>query len=151
MEIQLSTHFTLAEIIASDYAARQGFDNTPTPEILAHLKLLCLNLLERERQFFNLPIIVTSGYRSLVVNTGIGGASKSQHMTGDACDHHVLNMSDEDVVRKLYYSQIPYDQLILEFPPNGWVHISRSNKPRRQTLIATRGTDGKTVYEPYMG
>jgi zinc D-Ala-D-Ala carboxypeptidase len=151
MEIQLSPHFSLREMIRSDYAIRHKIENTPDAEIVLQLKLLCRDVLENLRLFLGgLPVIVTSGYRSPMVNLAIGGALTSQHMRGQAADFSVLGMENAEVVRRLTDSPVIYDQLILEFPPDGWVHISRADRPRRQVLIAMHGAGG-TVYEPWPG
>ncbi len=149
MSTRLSAHFTLKEMVSSEYALRHGIDNMPDEDTVEQLRLLCAQILEAERMLFGgAPVQVTSGYRSPMVNLGIGGARKSQHVKGQAADHHVHGVEDEEVVRLVAQSAIPFDQLILEFPPDGWVHISRSERPRRQVLIARPGPHG-TVYDPY--
>jgi hypothetical protein len=149
--MNLSEHFTLGELTSSDHAKRHGIDNTPTPEIIENLKRLCVDVLEPMRALLGSAVYPTSGYRSPLVNLGIGGSSTSQHMRGEAADFHVHGYTDEDVARAVMTSAVPFDQLILEFPPDGWVHISCSHHPRHQVLIATRGRDGRTSYSPWQG
>lgn len=72
--MQLTPHFTLAELTASTTAQRLGLDNTPSAAIVQRLGDLA-KILERVRQYLGKPIIVTSGYRSLAVNKAVGGGA----------------------------------------------------------------------------
>lgn len=65
--MQLTQHFTLAELTASSKARQLGLDNTPPPEILPRLALTA-EMLERIRSTLRVPVIVTSGYRSQAVH-----------------------------------------------------------------------------------
>lgn len=42
--------------------------------------------LDRAREFYGHPIIITSGYRDPERNTSVGGVSDSAHCTGQAVD-----------------------------------------------------------------
>ena len=53
--------------------------------------------LQTLRQFCGSSIAINSGYRCPTYNAKIGGASKSQHMTGNASDIVISNMSDDEV------------------------------------------------------
>ena len=134
----ISPHFTLDEMIVSQFAARDGLDNTPPPEARANLQLLCC-ALEQVRALFDAPIIVSSGYRSEQVNRVIGGASNSQHIQGLAADFTVIEVSPRETVRRISESAVPFDQLILEF--DRWVHLSVTrDTPRRQVLTIRNGS-----------
>lgn len=134
----ISPHFTLDEMIVSQFAARDGLDNTPPPEAKANLQLLCC-ALEQVRALFDAPIIVSSGYRSEQVNRVIGGASNSQHIQGLAADFTVIEVSPRETVRRISESAVPFDQLILEF--DRWVHLSVTRgTPRRQVLSIRKGS-----------
>lgn len=134
----ITPHFTLDEMIVSQLAARDGFDNTPPPEARANLHLLCC-ALEQVRALFDAPIIVSSGYRSEQVNRVIGGAANSQHIQGLAADFTVIEVSPRETVRRISESAVPFDQLILEF--DRWVHLSVARAtPRRQVLTIRKGS-----------
>ena len=50
----LTPHFTLAEFVRSGVAIRHNIANTPTPNAINNLRLLCENVLEplrRQTQF----------------------------------------------------------------------------------------------------
>ncbi|WP_085674870.1 MULTISPECIES: D-Ala-D-Ala carboxypeptidase family metallohydrolase [unclassified Pseudomonas] len=136
--MQITPHFTLKELTASQTAARDGLDNTPSPEVVANLRLLC-QALEQVRALFASPVIISSGYRSPAVNARVGGVRNSQHISGLAADFMVLGVNNREVVRRVSESDVPFDQLILEF--DSWVHLSVSAAaPRREVLTIRKGT-----------
>lgn len=142
--MQLSPHFSLAEMTFSQTATRYGLDNTPSPVVIANLQNLCINLLEPLRKITG-PIRVSSGYRSSLVNSRVGGAANSEHLYGQAADITVPGMSNYDLAC-LIRDQFQFDQVILEF--NSWVHVSLRMIPsanRKMPLTAIK-RDGKTVY-----
>lgn len=135
--MKLSDHFTLAEMTASQVAARQGIDNTPGPEALANLHRLAV-VLERIRARLERPVIVLSGYRSPDLNRAVGGARRSAHLTGSAADIICPAFGKPmDVFESIRASGVVYDQLIAEYPgrPDGWVHIAIADHARHQALV----------------
>lgn len=133
----LSPHFTLAEMTGSQVAARRGLDNEPGPAELAALKRTALGLEAVRIRLGGAPIHISSGYRSPEVNRAVGGSATSQHMRGEAADFTAPGFgTPRQVVDALAESDVPYDQLILEF--GRWVHISFSATPRRMALHIDR-------------
>lgn len=134
--MQLSPHFTLEELTASDTASRNGWDNTPSSVELANLKRLAV-LLESIRTIIGHPIHINSGYRSKQVNDAVGSKDSSQHRLGCAADIKVTGMTPDQVCKKILASGQQFDQLIREF--DSWTHISvtsyEQDKPRHQALI----------------
>lgn len=129
-------YFTLNELTASSTAKRKGIDNTPDATVRANLTALVANILDPLREAYGKPIVVSSGYRSPKLNRAVGGAAKSQHVTGQAADIHTL--SDTPVDNKKLFDliqslKLPFDQLINEYNFN-WVHVSYSPRNRRQVL-----------------
>lgn len=136
--MNLSPHFTLAEMTKSQTATRKGIHNQPGPHAIAALKALCENVLEPIRKHFDRPVIVTSGYRSPVVNKAIGGSATSQHCFGEAADFTVPGVSNFDLCQWIMRN-LKYDQLIYEYGESGWVHCSyRVGRLRSQELTITR-------------
>jgi zinc D-Ala-D-Ala carboxypeptidase len=130
--MQLTQHFTLAELTRSDTATRLGIDNVPPPEIVPRLVLLA-ELLERIRATLNCPVIVTSGYRCEQLNAAIGGVTSSDHSRGHAADIAAPAFGTPSQVATLLaplVSTLGIGQLILEGfrRPGGrrseWVHVS---------------------------
>jgi len=134
----ITPHFTLSEMTVSQTAARAGLDNTPSPEVISNLRLLC-QALEHVRALFASPVIISSGYRSPTVNARVGGARNSQHISGLAADFTVIGIANREVIRRVSESVVAFDQLILEF--DNWVHLSVSaTAPRREVLTIRKGT-----------
>jgi hypothetical protein len=140
--MNLTQHFTLAEMTFSDTALRHGIDNTPGPAALGELQKTA-QLLEHVRSILGgVPIRVTSGFRCLAVNRQIGSQDSSAHVLGMAADIQVPDYGPPlKVARELasYAEMLDFDQLIHEF--GAWVHIGRRASPRRMLLtIDASGT-----------
>lgn len=143
--VRVGRHFSLAEMLRSETAARAGISNLPTEQrILDNLMALCAHILDPLRDALG-PVNVISGYRTEVVNAMVGGSRTSQHMDGEAADLSVSGHTLDDVFLWIR-GNAPYDQVLREFPPGGWVHVSYGPRNRRQALLATK-RDGQTVYE----
>lgn len=153
--MRLTAHFTLAEFTRSESAKRHGVSNTPTPEHLENIKVLCEKVLEPIREYFGHPINISSGYRSKILNHYIGGSLKSQHMEGKAVDLD-LQETGYGTTNKMLFDYVKdnldYDQIIFEFGTEkepDWVHISyNKGKNRKQALRALK-VNGRTVYTTY--
>jgi zinc D-Ala-D-Ala carboxypeptidase len=146
--MQLSEHFTLAELTFSQVAARTGFDNTPNTGQLSNLIELCEKLLEPGRMLLGVPWHIDSGFRGPLVNEVIGGAVMSAHLDGRAVDFIPIGMPLLDAFGKLMHSTLPYDQLIFEC--NAWIHIAIAPEgvtARREALLAS-GHAGAWHYIP---
>ena len=144
--MRLTAHFTLAEFTRSESAKRHGVSNNPTPEHLENIKVLCERVLEPIRAKFG-PIVISSGYRSKMLNHYIGGTLKSQHLEGKAVDIDMDGM--DSVTNKEIFEYIKYnlefDQLINEHN-YAWIHVSyNAGKNRKQILDALK-VNGRTVY-----
>ena len=135
--MNLSEHFTLEELTASETAARNGWDNTPNATELANLVRLAAFLEEVKTVIGGKPVMINSAFRSKLVNDGVGSKDSSQHRVGCAADIRVPSMTPDEVVKAVIASDIKYDQIIREF--DRWTHISIPNnpedKPRQQALI----------------
>ena len=152
--MQLSKHLSLAEVTRSESAKRNGISNEPTAEHLNNFKLLAEKVFEPIREHFKAPIHISSGYRSAALNKKIGGASSSQHCSGEAID---IDMDGTSITNKQVFDfikqHLEFDQLIWEFGTTSnpdWVHVSyeSTGKQRKQVLKAVK-QGGKTVYAPY--
>lgn len=144
--MQLTQHFHLSEFTDSNYAARHGIKNVPSPSIIGNLKVLAEGM-ESIRDLLGHSILISSGYRNPELNRGIGGSIKSAHLYGYAADFTCPAFgAPREIVRKIKNSDIYYDQLIFE---GTWVHISFDPRMRNQTLTATfKG--GKVTYQEFI-
>lgn len=80
------SYFTVEELCYSATAKRLGIDNSPNKEVVENLNKLVENVLDPLREKYGKPIMVSSGYRCEKLNKAVGGAAKSQHLTGKAAD-----------------------------------------------------------------
>lgn len=154
--MKISEHLDLSELIRSESAKRRGIANMPTEAHIANLKLLAEKVFEPIRNNFRCPIHISSGYRSAELNKAVGGATTSQHSSGEAIDID-MDGSPNGVTNKMVFDYIKkyleFDQLIWEFGSAenpDWVHVSyeSTGKQRKQILKAYK-ENGKTHYKPY--
>lgn len=147
---QLSAHFNLHELTASQTATRKGISEQfdPPADVVGNLEYLCENLLEKLRTLNgNKPLFLSSGYRCPRLNTAVKGAKKSQHLTGEAADIDLGSKeANKAFFTKIQNSGIAYDQLINEYDFS-WVHISLKRTGNRlQALnVTTSGTTLSSV------
>lgn len=154
--MKISEHLDLSELIRSESAKRRGIANMPIEAHIANLKLLAEKVFEPIRNNFRCPIHISSGYRSAELNKAVGGATTSQHSSGEAIDID-MDGSPNGVTNKMVFDYIKkyleFDQLIWEFGSAenpDWVHVSyeSTGKQRKQVLKAYK-ENGKTHYKPY--
>ena len=154
--MKISEHLDLAEVTRSETAKRKGISNEPTAEHLENFKKLAENIFEPIRNHFNVPIHISSGYRSKALNAAVGGAATSQHCSGEAIDID-MDGSSNGVTNKMVFdfikANLNFDQMIWEFGNNNspdWVHVSyeSTGKQRKQILKASK-IGGATKYSPY--
>lgn len=128
------SYFTINELTASSTAKARGIDNTPDATARRNLQSLTDRVLNPIRELCGRPITVNSGYRCPALNKAVGGATSSQHMTGEAADITTgTKAGNKELFDRIAASGIPFDQLIDE-KGFSWIHISYSPRNRRQVL-----------------
>jgi len=135
--MNLTPHFSLEELTASETAERNGWDNSPNDQELANLTRLADFLEQVKVVLGGKPIMISSGLRTKLVNDAVGSKDTSQHRLGCAADFKVPGMTPDEVVKAVIAAGIAFDQVIREF--DRWTHISIPNSvdtsPRKQALI----------------
>ena len=159
MPENISAHFTLTEVTASETADNLHIPNDLPQSLFAKAQALAEHILEPIRSQFGVAFSPRSWYRSPRLNRRIGGSKNSQHMQAEAADirlplSHISNLKLARWIR----DNLKFDQLILEFydpanPRKGWVHCSYSLERRRGqclTAFSVKGLLGKrkTIYAP---
>lgn len=150
--MQLTSNFSLAEMVKSETALRHDMDNTPGEAEIENLKRLCEQVLQPVRDHFAKGVKVNSGYRHPEVNAKVGGSRTSDHCKGQAADIEIPGVANGDLA-KWIAENLSFTQVILEFytqgiPDSGWVHVSYDPANlKKQTLTAVK-QNGKTVYLP---
>lgn len=139
MATNISKNFTLEELCASATAKAKGIRNNPGQTDIINLCALVHNVLQPLRDAMREPIVIGSGFRSLALNTAVGGVRNSQHMRGEAVDLCIDGNIDKG---KKWFNYIrdhlPFDQLIWEHNAKGsyWVHVSyRADGKNRKQII----------------
>ena len=120
---KLSANFTVAE-----FACKDGSDPVFVDSSLAAL-------LQKIRDHFGRPVVITSGYRTASHNTRVGGSKSSQHLLGRAAD---IQVQDTDPLAVAAYAEslMPGWGGVGRYPvkagrAKGWVHVdTRPNKSR---------------------
>ena len=152
-KMKLSEHFTLGELTKTSYITSDG--NIPSRKAIENLKNICENWLEDLRYSQNtlygdrsqesedsrneIPIIISSGYRSEEVNRLCGGAKGSNHLTGCAVD--IKCYGPEQMIRMAGIlldisdgTKRDFDELILEKRGTTyWIHFAVRPKDRSAT------------------
>jgi hypothetical protein len=148
--MNLSKDLTLFEMTRSETAKRKGVSNQPTSEHIENMIILANKVFQPIRDHFNVPIYISSGYRSAALNKKIGGVKNSQHCTGEAIDidmdGHSSKITNVEIF-KYIRDNLFFDQLIWEYGNNDtpdWVHVSYSSSgPQRGHILkAVKGTFG---------
>ena len=107
---KLSANFTVAE-----FACKDGSDPVFVDSSLAAL-------LQKIRDHFGRPVVITSGYRTAAHNAAVGGSKSSQHLLGRAADFYVEGV---DVATVAAYAEtlLPGTGGIGRYPAKGFVHV----------------------------
>ena len=147
-DMKLSDHFTLGELTKTSYITADG--NIPSHVAIENLKNICENWLEDLRYSYNtlygdrsqeIPLIITSGFRSEEVNRLCGGAKSSNHLTGCAVDIRCLG--PEHMIRMAGIlldiadgTKQDFDELILEKRGTTyWIHFAVRPKDNRRKIL----------------
>jgi len=153
--MNLSEHLTLEEIEHSYTALRRGIGNKLPEEMLPCWGEIAERIFETIRYYFDAPIFVTSGYRSINLNQEIGGKLTSHHLGQcliegvpkfcAALDLWRPNPDERFAIFDIARSNLnlPYWQLIWEKGTEeapDWIHVSyvQGVNPRQQ-IIPYRG------------
>ena len=164
-QTKLTPHFTVGELTKTSYYTSDG--NIPSHVAIENLKRVC-GWLEILRERYNLkygvrregdespstssgtaagsgtaeiPVIISSGYRSEEVNQKCGGAKGSNHLTGCAVD--IKCLGPEQMIRYAYLlldisdeNRWVFDELIQEKRGTTyWIHFAVRPKDNRRKIL----------------
>ena len=143
-------------MLKSRTATRLGLSNSPNEEHVKNMQALAENIFQPLRNYFGVPIYISSGYRSEALNKAIGGSKSSQHCKGEAMDIDRDGYSQPNNAQIFEYikNNLDFDQMIWEFGTQQnpeWVHVShkRDGKNRAELLVAYKTSYGKTRYRQF--
>lgn len=149
--MKISDHISYKEAVRSNTALRLGIDNVPGEYELGNMEAVAKNIFEPLREWVGGPIKINSFYRSVDLNSAIGGSSKSQHCQGRAIDlddtfGHKTNAEMYEYIK----ANLSFDQLIWEFGTDDnpdWVHVSYvSDTENRNRCLRAERINGRTSY-----
>ena len=121
---------------------KTGLPNQPDVVVIENIKALTAYVLDKLRAHLGVPVRITSGFRSPQVNTAVGGAQGSQHVTGEAADIKVDGYTAEQLLNAIVALGLPFDQAIVYAPERGGhLHVSfkRVGMNRGMALRAPAG------------
>lgn len=158
-------YFTWGELVESQTARRDPAlweqQTNPPAQVVTALTSLVREILDPFRQRLGCPLFVSSGFRCLALNTRIGGAPNSAHVSGRAADlkawgwlatdsalaglRQTLTVSGAPVPRTpngwlwralaLWRPIVAFDKAIAEFGEPGepaWVHLQAASSGQAQ-------------------
>lgn len=133
-EEKLSNNFRLRQFVYSKTAIDNGIVNIPNEVQIANLRNLSQKVMQKVRDYYNLPITITSGFRSPELNKAVKGKPESQHLKGQACDFVIenfnMNIVYNFIVQSLEIGKIDFDQCIL-YKKKNFIHISYNDLKNR--------------------
>ena len=148
--MQITEHFTLAELCHSDTAVRLGIDNTPGQLARDNLVTLAYGLEAIRAALGGHPLHISSAYRCPELNRAVGSTAKnSAHLIGLAADFTCPGFgTPRQVAEHLagLVDSLCFDQLIEE--AGRWVHVGYAGyacTPRKEILTA-RFSNGMATY-----
>jgi len=152
---RISKHISYKEATYSPTAERKGITNSPTECQIQRMNELAENVFEIAREHFKEPIYINSFFRSITLNSVIGGSSTSQHCAGEAFDirfGHNSEYSNKDLFNFIK-DNLDFDQLIWEFGNDEspkWIHVSYKKESNRKQVLRAKRIDGKVRYNTFI-
>lgn len=139
----ITQHFKYSELNHSGYAAVNNVRNIAEGVAKQNQEWLAI-VLEIIRHHFNVPISITSGFRSKEVNKAVGGSPTSAHVHGSAADVVFRDVAANKIAQRRRALEVAkyldsigllYDQIIW-YP--SWIHIGMRFRgtPRRQVFAS---------------
>ena len=157
----LSKYITEEQFLHSNTATKLHLDNSwDKPWYRKNAILLCESVIDFIVVHYGKGIEVHSGFRSTAVNKAVGGVDKvvngvrkvSQHCEGKAIDFTIKGVDLKQIFNDIASGTIKndkgiplislIDQMIIENLTNNkvtsgsWIHISVTETPRKQKLLA---------------
>jgi len=147
--MKLSKDLTLKEVTKSGTAQRMGIDNQPSQQQLQNLIILAKEVFQPIRDYFGVPIYVSSAFRSKALNKAIRGSKSSQHCKGEAIDldqdyrnTNVTNRQVFDYIKdNLEFTQLIWENGNDENPD--WVHVGYDAKNLKKKVLRLK--NGKYI------
>lgn len=143
--MQLSTNLSLEEFEHSAYANLYSIPNHLPSDQYPSAVRIATKLFQPIRDLLNVPLKITSGYRSKQLNEAVRGVSNSQHTISQAIDFIPSGLDIQEAFNTISKSDLLFDQLILEHDTKGhiWIHASLRWMNNRREIIPYLLKDNK--------
>ena len=129
--MNLTAHFTLEELIRSNYAEKNNINNTPSQMDIDNLMMLCVLILEPLRSELGMPIKINSGFRCKQLNCAVGGVPGSHHLQGLAADIDFKSEADLKQMLQILKGNTHLDLALVERSKSSkWLHVQLPLKGR---------------------
>jgi putative chitinase len=119
MNSKISKYFTVGEILRYDPK------RIPQSESVKNNIIKLCKELDKIREAWGHPIIITSGYRPPRVNASVGGVSNSRHLSGDAAD--ISPLGGREILRFQSWLDERWKGALGYGARKGFVHIDMRN------------------------
>ena len=126
-------YFTLNELTATN----RKIQNYPNAVQIQNLQKLVKNILDPLREMYGKPIKINSGFRSIALNSAVGGAKNSDHLFGYAADITTGTKSENEKLFNLIKDNLKFRQLINEYNFS-WVHVSFNENDLKQQILKVK-------------
>jgi len=152
---------TLSKVIKSQTAIKNGILNFPgidakegynftAIKIMSNLDKIVTNCIDPILNEYP-DLIINSGLRVIQLNNILKGSQTSEHRLGRAIDFKVPGIPTYEIFNYIVDNNIPYNQLIWEFPERGnksWIHISfHEGNNKFNKTIASKDISLKRILE----
>jgi hypothetical protein len=137
---------TFKEFIYSDTALRKGIANIPNALQEARIITAAKAILPPLEQKFG-RMRITSWFRSPELCVALGSKPTSNHTIGDTADLEPVNPKVPLVdVFQFIAETMPFDELIAEYFPDGWVHVcDRAGQAAKVIKLKDKTNDYKQL------
>ena len=140
--MKLTEHFSFDELTRTGVSIMQDKNRAQAKRYTQELTLLA-EALEELRASLGKPINISSGYRCEELNTLVGGAKRSSHMSGLAADINVEGMRASELFTAIRLNPPTHlAKCIIEaIGSKEWVHFAVSPEVQERVFLST--IDGK--------
>jgi hypothetical protein len=132
----ISKYISYQEATTSQTAVRKGILNVPNDQELINMQLVAIRVFDVVRDYFGIPLRVSSFFRNVATNKAVGGSFTSQHCKGQAIDIQGAGAVSNKMIFDYIKENLDYDQLINEYNYS-WVHVSYISKEKNRKQILT--------------
>lgn len=131
---KVSKYFTVKEMLYLPSWSRMANESDGLDDQIKNNLIDLANAMDVVREFFGKPINVHVTYRPTAYNKAIGGALRSAHSEGKACDFDVAGLSCDEARKQINDAgMLEKWQMRMEdisaLTSRGWVHLDRRQPP----------------------